>query len=784
MSSTSLSGLGSSTGTSAATSGSSSLPTLGSSSAVGAINFTGIASGLNTNAIIQELLQADQIPITDLQNQQTAIQAQLSAVQTYATNLQAVQTAAQALNAAGAFNPVTSTSSNTSAATITTTTGAAVGNYDLSITQLAQAEKISSAAQTDATSALNLTGTLVIDGQGVNVGASDTLTTIAQKINQLGAGVTASIINGGTGSTYLTLSSNSTGASNKIQIADLQGNVAQSLGLIGGTATVRDSTGGDATGYAFSSQTDNLAAQFSATGLSSDTFAINGVNVTVDPNSTTLQGLASAINAAGTGATASIVSSTSSTGSAQYQLKISGATTITDSGSLLQGVGILQQGYSSEILQGQDAQFTLDNIQLTSSSNTVTSVIPGATLQLLEGTKATPGTTTLSLSENTSQVTTTVQNFVTAYNNLVGYVSQESQLNTSNYATGPLFGDATVSQIQGQLASQLFTPVPGLQPPYNNLAAIGLGFDQTGNLTFDSSQLTNALAANPTAVQNLFLAQGSGSTQQLNYISSTSATVPSGSGNYAVNITQAASEGTYTASTAQTAPLAQSELLTFNGALFGNTNATLLLQQGETQQDIVNQINSDATLGPDVTASIQNGLLTITSKQYGTNGNFTVTSDTAASASSSGIQGGTYTTGVDVAGTIDGEAATGAGQYLTGNKGNTNTAGLQISYTGSATGAVGSISFNNGVAAELNNAITGFLDPTSGLVTNEENSFNSQISDINTQITALQQQMSAQQSQLQTEFSNMETALAQLQTEQKQLAAETGSTSSSSSSIA
>jgi flagellar hook-associated protein 2 len=771
--SSSLSGVGSSGSSSA-------LPTLGSTGAVGSINFTGISSGLNTNQIIQELLQADQIPITNLQSQGAAIQAQLVAVQTYAANLQAVGSAAQALNTASAFNPVTSNSSDSTVATITTTSGAAQGNYQLSITQLAQAEKISSAAQQDSTTALNLTGTLVVDGQGVQVGTGDTLNSIAQKINTLNLGVTASVINGGTGQTYLTLSSNNSGAANRVQIADLQGNVAQTLGLIGGAATVRNGTGGTANGYAFSSQATDLSTQLNATGLGSDTFAINGVNVTVDPTTTTLQGLASAINGASTGATASIVTATDTNGDTTYQLKLTGATTVTDTGGLLQGVGILQKGYSDELLQGQDANFSLDGIQLTNASNSITGVIQGATLQLLKGTQATPGTSTISLTENTSQVVTNVQNFVTAYNNLTSFVSQSSQLDTTTYATGPLFGDPTVAQIQGTLSSQLFTPVPGLPAPYNNLSSIGLGFDQNGNLTFDSSQLQTALAQNPTAVQNLFLAQGSGSAANLNYVSSTSSSVPTGNAQYAVNITQAASESSFTAATAQTQPLAASELLTFNGALFGNTNYELLLQSGETQQGIVNQINSDATLKGDVVASVQNGNLVITSKKFGANGNFSLSSDTAADASSSGIQGGTYSAGLDVEGTINGETASGSGQYLTGASGNATTAGLQISYSGTATGAVGSITFNNGIGALINNSVAGFTDPTNGVVTNEENSFNNQITGIGTQITSLQQDMTAQQTQLQTEFANMETALAQLQNEQKQLNAVLGNTLGSS----
>jgi flagellar hook-associated protein 2 len=730
------------------------------------------------------LLQADQIPITNLQNQSTDLSNQLTVIQEYQAAVQAVGSAAQALDTASAFNPITSSSSDQTVATITTTSGASAGTYNLTISQLAQAEKLSSSAQQDSTTALGLSGTIVVNGQGIQIGSGDNLTTIAQKINGTNSGVTASIISGGSGNNYLTLTANNSGVANKVQIADLQGTVAGSLGLIGGTATARSASNGADLGYTFSSQSDNLNSLLNASNLGTASFSINGVNVSVDTTSTTLQGLVSAINTANTGATASIVTGTNATGGTTYQLKLTGATSFTDGNNLLQGVGVLQQGYSNEVLGAQDAKYSLDNINLTSSSNTITNVIQGSTIQLLKGTTAAPGTTTIALAQDTSTVSTTVQSFVTAYNNLNQFVAQNSALDTSTYQTGPLFGDPNVQQIQSTLASDLFTPVPGLAQPYNNLSSIGLAFDQNGNLTFDSTQLTAALTSNPTAVQNLFTATGSSSAPAISYIASTTKTVPSGSGQYAVNITQAATQGSFTASTAQTGPLANNELLTFNGPLFSNSNAVVLLQAGETQQDVVNQINSDATLKNDVIASVQNGNLVITSQKYGTNGNFTLSSDTAASGTSSGLGGGTVTNGLDVAGTINGEAATGNGQYLTGNSGNAKTDGLQISYNGTATGQVGSISFTNGVGSILNNAITNFTDPTTGLVTADENTINTQIADIAKQVTQLQTAMTNDQAQLQTEFANMESAIANLQNQQKQLNAELGTTSSTSSSTA
>lgn len=115
---------------------------------------------------------------------------------------------------------------------------------------------------------------------------------------------------------------------------------------------------------------------------------------------------------------------------------------------------------------------------------------------------------------------------------------------------------------------------------------------------------------------------------------------------------------------AQTAASTESETLTFSGALFGSEPVNLLIAAGSTQQDIVNQINNDPRLRNRVVASVENGKLVIRAVNYGSASNFTVVSDKEASSSNSGI--GTTpinAEGQDVAGTINGEAATGVGSF-------------------------------------------------------------------------------------------------------------------------
>jgi flagellar hook-associated protein 2 len=738
-------------------------------SSLSGISFSGLGSNIDTDSIIKQLLQIDAIPIQTLQRNQADLNNQLTLMQQFSGAITAISSAAGNLSTASAFNPITSSVQDSTVATISATSSAAAGSYNLSITKLAQAHKLSSAAQSDPTSALSLSGTMIVNGKGVQIAASDSLSSIAQKVNGLGVGVTASVINGGQGSAYLTLTSSSTGAANKIQLGDLQGNVASTLGLVTGSDSIREAITGGATSYALSSQNTSLASVLNGNAVPQQTFSLNGVSVTFDPSTGTLQDLASAINTANTGATATVRTVANADGSNSYKLDIAGLSSSVDTTGFLKAIGVLQKGFGHEILTAQDAAFSLDGISLTSATNTVSTVIPGATIQLLKGTPQTPATTTITLGQDFAGIEKNVQGLVDAYNNMEDFVTSNSQLDAKTFQTGPLFGNSTVQAVQSQLSSALFNTVKGLPAPYNNLSAVGFSFSQDGKLQFDQSKLDLALKANPTAVSALFRATGSGSTSALSFISSTSKSIASGAGSYAVNITQIATQGSFSAQTAQTQPLASNELLTFNGAALGNSAYTVLLNAGATQNDIVNQINTDSRLKDVMTASVVAGKLTLTSKKYGSNGSFTLTSDTAASASSSGLQGGASVVGQDVAGTINGEAATGNGQYLVGNSGNKTTDGLQILYSGVTTGAIGNVSLIKGIGANLNDLLGSFTDTKSGLVSAVTTSLNTEISDIDNQVTDLKAQLSQTESDLRTKFSAMEQAISALKNQQAQL---------------
>lgn len=750
--------------------------------ATSAINFTGLGSGIDTSSIIQKLMAVEQQPLQLLQQQQAVLQSKQAIFQQFQTQLQSIATAASALATGTAFQTVASTSSDTTVASITNDPTAVAGSYSLSVTQLAQAQKISSSAKIDTTSALNLTpGTFVVNGKQISVDGSDSLRSIAQKINGASAGVTASLIDGGAGSAYLTLTSQQSGKANSISLTDLTGTTLSSLGLSSGTTNaIRETITGGATSTGFADQ--NATLQTLMPGLpASMTITVNGTAVSVDTTTDSLSSLANKLSTVAN--VTATVRSVTQNGQTIYKLDVKGTDGTTPTftnDTLASALGLTKPTYSNQLVGAQDANYTLDSIPLTSSSNTITTAIPGATLTLLKGTLAAPGTSTLSLTNDTTGTISKIQDLVTAYNNTVDFISQQSQFDTTSFQSGPLFGDAVSEQVQDSLSQMVTQAVPGTSGLYTSLQNLGFSIDDSNHLTFDQTKLSTALASDPTSVARIFQATGSSTAAGLGYVSSTSKTRTAGAGSYAVNITQAATVGSYTGEVAQTTASSYAEILSFNGALFGNTVYKVTLASGSTAADAVRTINSDSKLTSLVSASLDsNGKLIITSKKYGSNGNFTVGSDHEASTDNSGIgfgSAGVAVQGLDVAGTINGEATTGSGQFLTGNAGDANVDGLQISYTGSATGLIGNIGFTKGVASSLTDLISSFTDPTNGLLTSTLTSLSSEIDDMTQEAADMQARLNETQQELQDKYNNMEAVISQLQSQSAQLSAMQGTT--------
>jgi flagellar hook-associated protein 2 len=121
------------------------------------------------------------------------------------------------------------------------------------------------------------------------------------------------------------------------------------------------------------------------------------------------------------------------------------------------------------------------------------------------------GTSTLTISQNTTPITTAVNDFVTAYNTYNSEVSELSSYNSSTGEAGVLLGDPTLQAIQNQISQVMGSTLSGNS--IGNLATLGITRNQDGSLSLNSETLSNDLSTNPSAVQNLFASTNGVATQ-------------------------------------------------------------------------------------------------------------------------------------------------------------------------------------------------------------------------------------------------------------------------------
>ena len=156
----------------------------------------------------------------------------------------------------------------------------------------------------------------------------------------------------------------------------------------------------------------------------------------------------------------------------------------------------------TETTPASDAQINIDGQSVTSSSNTITDAIEGVTLNLVS---ESPGSTkTLTVTRDTSSVTSLVNDFVTSFNAFQSTVTDLTSFDADTGARGTLLGNATVLSINNQIRRELTDAVLGASSAYRTLSDIGIRTELDGSLSVDSTVLDGVLASDPDAVSTLF----------------------------------------------------------------------------------------------------------------------------------------------------------------------------------------------------------------------------------------------------------------------------------------
>jgi flagellar hook-associated protein 2 len=178
--------------------------------------------------------------------------------------------------------------------------------------------------------------------------------------------------------------------------------------------------------------------------------------VTLDSSDNTLSELASAINSADIGVTASVLSDASG-----ERLSIVSGTSGAD-GDLTITSGITDSTKSTALsyttgVTGTNASLTVDGVSLTTTSNTVSDLIPGVTFQLL----STSSTAVQVVVTNyISGAESSIASLITDYNSLISAMSTQEGYDASGTAE-PLFGSPTLSMLQQNILTGLSETNPG-----------------------------------------------------------------------------------------------------------------------------------------------------------------------------------------------------------------------------------------------------------------------------------------------------------------------------------
>jgi flagellar hook-associated protein 2 len=454
------------------------------------ISVGGLISGMDTDTIITKLLDLEKKPITQLQQKETDYQVKISAYGTLMGNLKTLKNASKNLDGILDIRSFSAVSGNTGLLTVAVENMAVAGSYSVTVNQLAAAHKLTSSGFTP-TDAIGK-GTIHLalgsnDAVDISVDAGSTISDVAKSINDADTGVYASVINDGT-SSFLTLTGKQTGAANVISLTVTED----------GTDDPQLAANLDATGLSRLVYTTSVSykGESGGSGVASD-LTINGITVT---DSADMTELVDNINRDVSGVSASLQTDgslllTNTTGN---DIIIGGATTNT---GLTTGTYKGRSNFAS--VDAANSEISVDGVKnISRSTNTITDVINGVTLNLKSTDPNKP--VTVSIEHSNDLFTTRLSEFLDAYNALTDSLGNLQSYDAQTKETGMLFGDSTTRRIQTEMRNLFSNSVPGLPTGLSRLANLGVSTDEDGKLVLDSTVFEAKLKDNYDDVAEFF----------------------------------------------------------------------------------------------------------------------------------------------------------------------------------------------------------------------------------------------------------------------------------------
>lgn len=362
------------------------------------ITSLGVGSGLDLSGLLDQLKEAESAKLAPISDQKQSYQAKLSAFGRLESALESLRESALALGKTETFQALDSKMQG-EAVTVSTDSTAVPGRYKVEVNDLAQSQTLASSGFAE--DAELATGELAftIGGKGFSVTLDDTnnsLEGLRDAINDQDAGISASIVNDGSGTPQrLVLTSTETGEANQIGISSTN-------------ATLQAAFGFDAANPTASDMRQTVAAQ--------------------------------------------------------------------------------------------DAQLSVNGIDITSASNRVEGALQGVTFDL-QATHETGASDTLTLSRDDSAIKASIKDFVDAYNSLQNTVDNLSSYDAETGSAGLLLGNSTLRGVESQLRNVMGDVEDG---DYRLLADLGISLTVEGKLEVDDETLDEAVEGNLRGVSAFF----------------------------------------------------------------------------------------------------------------------------------------------------------------------------------------------------------------------------------------------------------------------------------------
>jgi flagellar hook-associated protein 2 len=508
----------------------------------------------------------------------------------------------------------------------------------------------------------------------------------------------------------------------------------------------------------------------------------DAVTVTISDSNNTLTGLRNAINEAGAGVTATIINDGTAS---PYRLLImandagtANSFAITDNLSGGQSLNLEQKQAAS------DAVFTLNGVSITKSSNTISDVIPGVTFTLKAKTTE---AVNLTVDKDLDSIVSSLNDFASAYNSVNTYINSQFAYDSTTKKAGLLSGDSTLRRIQNDLQNQIVQSIANRYTSFNVSGQVGIEFNRDGSLSVDSAKLRSALSSNFSGVAALFLGNGTPSDsatatdKRVTYNSKTSETQ---AGTYSLQITSLAQQAALTGNQSVTT-LSENETLTITS---GAKLATAILLQNDSLSSVLFKVNSALSAQAMAITAIDDGTgkIKLAANNYGSDYSISVVSNMDGVSGSTGF--GTTpvnVVGTDIAGLINGHAATGSGLSLTGATGQQEQ-GLTLNIDQTAIGDYGSVTLappdagveGSSIFVNMHSILDGITDSLSGPIHNSTDSLSQSIKSLNEEITSYQARLEIEKTMLTAQYNKADEALRLMSVTQSSLSSQLSKLSS------